>query len=99
MYLSSQSSFCFLSPAASLFCLHSIAANANSARPKGTPTATPTVAARSEVEGSEAAVLAAVVAIIVAEFAVVPASVTTLATVAGPSGDVEPDERFNITDP
>ena len=96
MYLSSQSSFCFLSPAASLFCLHNIAADPNSARPKGTPTATPTVAARSE---GEAAVLAAVVAIIVAEFAVVPASVATLATVAGPSGDVKPDQRFNITDP
>ena len=52
MYFSSQSSFCFLSAAASLFCLHSIATTPNSARPKGTPTAAPTVAARSEVEGS-----------------------------------------------
>ena len=99
MYFSSQSSFCFLSPAASLFCLHSIATNPNSARPKGTPTAAPTVAARSEVEGSEAAVLAAVVAMTVTEFTVAPTGVTALTTVAGPLGDVEPDERFNITDP
>ena len=94
MYFSSQSSFCFLSIVASLFCLHKIATNPNSARPKGTPTAAPTVAARSEGEGSEVAVL-----VVVAESTVVPAGVTALATVAGPSSDVEPDERSNITDP
>ena len=101
MYFSSQSSFSFLSPAASLFCRHSMITNPKSARPNGTPTAAPTVAARSEVEGGEAADAAAAVAIVVTEFTVDPASVTALgATLARLFvGAVKPDERFNMTEP
>lgn len=65
--------------------------------PNGTPTATPTVASRSEVGDRKAAVPAAMVAVVVTDLTVAPASVTVLVTVAVLLGDVEPDERLNIT--